>query len=502
MQNRYKVIVLLILLFPTASTTCGLEVSAPGPIQSEIFQISQTPDAVYLADVPYVWQEVNGYCMSAALSMVLQSMGMDLTLHDLFSAMGTGFSAMYIGIDNARNFYPGILIQQPRYLEFFSQLYGLEMTRYLDTREAFGSNGAYMFDVNEVDYIDYANSTISSPFDVVRETLSSGIPLTVAVDIYYLPPEDYDDFKQYGAPLDTSGSSVSHAVTITGYNDTSQEIYIQDPGVGLFEDNYGYPDDGRWNYTMSYIDFDRAWQSAGYVTFKVTQETSQVEDFEERLGEFLLERLRGDRTHYFEGRENFYYLSPGKTAFSGLGLDLSVDCIAEYARYFLEVNKDEALLSLGHITEMFLTIQYHGYHHGLDTIQDILPGLDLADFIDAADDAIPHFEVLTCNESVQSVVGAISRNTLLFSTFEEIASDFQSSGDLEGSIGNYQEGLDEIRAHLFAIADSWDAAADALEIALDLPDDTEPLEGSIPIVIGGAGVIILVVAICFVRRRK
>jgi hypothetical protein len=499
MQTKYKVVFLLALLLPLVSTPVGMNLDNINIQQIDTNQVSQIPDAYYIHDVPYVWQEVNGYCASAAISMVLQSMNMDLDLHDLFSVMGTGFSAIYIGIDQTRTLYPGVLIRQPEYLQFFFDLYGLEFTTYLDTRESFGREGANNYDRLSVEYIDYANSTTPSPFDIVRNTISSDIPLAVAVDLYYLPPEDYADYRQYGAPLDAYG--VAHAITIVGYNDTSQEIYIQDPGVGLFGDDAGYPDDGRWNYTMSYFDFNQAWQSAGYVTFKFTQGTGPIDNFEERLGEHLIERLRGDRSGYFEEFDAFY-LSPGKSAFSALGLDLTVDSIADYARYFLEVNKDEALLSLGHITEMFLTIQYHGYLHGLDTIQDVLPGVDLTAFFDAADDALPHFEVLTCNESIQTLVGMKSRDTLLFNTFEGIANDFQSSGNLEESIGNHQGGLDEIRGHLFAIADSWNAAADALEAALDLPVDTEPLDASIPIVLAGAAIIILAVVIYLVRRGK
>ena len=500
MQTKYKVTFLLILLLPLVTSPIGMDKSSVELYQGEVFQVSQIPDAVYISDVPYVWQEVNGYCMSAAISMVIQTMGMDLGFHDLFVAMGTGFSAMYIGIEQTRILYPGVMIQQPAYFDFFGDLYGLEMTQYIDSREPFGSQGAYNFERYDADYIDLRNSTVSTPFDIIRETIASGVPLAVAVDPYYLPPNDYDDIRRYSAPLEENG--VAHAITIVGYNDTSQVIYIQDPGVGLWGDDWGYPEDGRWNYTMSYVDFDRTWQSAGYFALKIMPGTGPSADFEERLGEYLIERLRGDRSQYFEGIENFFFISPGKSAFSGLGLDLTVDCIADYARYFQEVDKDEVLLSLGHISEMFLTMQYHGYRNALDSIQDILPGVELTEFIDAADDAFPYFEVLTSNESITTLVGAKFRDTLLFSTFEDIAVDFQTSGDLEGSISNHQDGLDEIRSHLFAIADAWGAAADALEETLNLPDDVEPLGDSMPVVIGGSVIIILVVVFCLVRRRK
>ena len=202
MQTKYKVVFLLVLLLPLVSTPVGMNIENSNIQQIRTNQVSQIPDAYYIQDVPYVWQEVNGYCGSAAISMVLQSMGMDLDFHDLFSAMGTGFSAMYVGIDQSRTFYPGVLIRQPEYLQFFFDLYGLEFTTYLDTREPFGRGGADNYDRLSVEYIDFANSTTPAPFDIVRDTISSGIPLAVAVDLYYLPPEDYADYKQYGAPLD------------------------------------------------------------------------------------------------------------------------------------------------------------------------------------------------------------------------------------------------------------------------------------------------------------
>ncbi|MFW9959228.1 MAG: hypothetical protein ACFFCT_14245, partial [Candidatus Odinarchaeota archaeon] len=76
MQSKYKVVLMLLLLLPIVSSPVIMETTNTVPDQRTVFQVSQTPVAAYIPDVPYVWQEVNGYCMSAALSMVLQSMGM------------------------------------------------------------------------------------------------------------------------------------------------------------------------------------------------------------------------------------------------------------------------------------------------------------------------------------------------------------------------------------------------------------------------------------------
>ena len=498
-STKIAFLILLILFVPGMSSSIGYVSSTMNTTVFDSSQLGQYPDSVYIEDVPYVWQEVNGYCMSAALSMVIQSMGMDLDLHDLFVGMGTGFSALYMGVDETRYFFPGVLIRQPVYLQFFADLYGLELTTYANRSEPFGSFGASIYDMLGLQILDYANSSTQSPFDVIRESISAGIPLAIAADLYYLPPLDYDIYRQYGAPLTPGGTA--HAITIVGYNDITQEIYIQDPGVGLFEDDFGYPEDGRWNYTMQYDAFETAWSSAGYLTFRVSSSSDPVDDFNTRLGRYICNRLRGDRTDYFEGVENYYFLSPGMTAFSGMALDLTVECISDYARYFKEVDKPQALLNLGHISEMFMTIQYHGFRGALDSIPGILSDVDLTEFVDAADDALSHFEVLTSNSSLASGFGVISRNTLFFSTFEEIAYDFQTSGNLEESIAHQQDQLDEIRDHLFAIAEAWEAAADVLEATLQLQSG-DSVDGSLLILFSGAGVIVLIVIILFLRRKK
>jgi len=252
---------------------------------------------------------------------------------------------------------------------------------------------------------------------------------------------------------------------------------------------------------MSYFDFNRAWESSGYYILRLTPSSGPVENFEEKLGDFICKRLRGDRTMYFTGYENYYFISAGKDAFSGMALDLTVDCIADYATYFTEVNKPDAILRMGHVFEMFLTTQYYSYKGALESLPNILPEVNLQDFLDAADDALPHFEALSHNASINSGAQVEFRDSLIFGTFEDIALEFDSSGNLEGSIALYQEELDEIGEHLFAIADSWDAAADALEEVLDL-QSTEPIESSLMVIAGGAGVIILVAAVMIFRRRK
>ncbi len=494
---KVNIAILLLLLLSVIAMPVGMNSHEVEALTTT--QIDQHTTSGYISDVPYVWQEIAGYCFFAAMSMSLQGMGMDLDMDDLFAATGSGFSALYFNAESEFSFFPGIFARQMSYFEFFCELYGLDMTLYIDTSTDWGSNSIDAFEVLESGYRDYNNTSTDSPFNVLRESIDAGIPLAIATDVYYLPPVDYDIFRQYAAPLDAGG--IAHAITIVGYNDTSQEVQIQDPGVGLFGESYGYPEDGRWNYSMSYISLNTAWQSAGYLTFCVSPGSGQVDDFEERLGDYICKRMRGDRTSYFQGYENYYFLSPGKTAFSGLGLDLTVESIRNYAVQFTDAHKPEAFLYFGHNLEAVMTMQYHSYRAALRAIPDILPGVDLQEFIDAADDALPHLEILSHNASSSSGYDLIFRDSLVFQTFEEIALDYPSLRDIDATISLHLDQLNEIRDHLFAIAESWEAAADALEEALGIQNTTMD-EGSILIAAGGTGIIVLAAAILLFRRKN
>ncbi|MFW9793045.1 MAG: hypothetical protein ACFFEE_01985, partial [Candidatus Thorarchaeota archaeon] len=43
-------------------------------------------DSGEVSNVPYVWQELNGFCYWATLSMALQSIGVQLDLAEVFAA--------------------------------------------------------------------------------------------------------------------------------------------------------------------------------------------------------------------------------------------------------------------------------------------------------------------------------------------------------------------------------------------------------------------------------
>ncbi|MGY5864144.1 MAG: C39 family peptidase [Candidatus Thorarchaeota archaeon] len=490
--SRLYSAILLIIIVSMVSMPASVDTMRDTRSHEFNFSVSEE-----ISGIPYVWQEVNGFCFPSALSMVLQSMGLDLTLYDILAASGGGFSMVSISTDEVMTFSPGVMVKQIPWFEFFTDLYGLEMEFYLDSSTDYGLNSLSILETWGSTYTDYSESAMG-PFDVMRESIDNGYPLAISADTYYLPVEDWDIIRDYVGPMVPGG--VGHAIVIVAYNDTSNQVQVYDPGVGLGADNPGYPDDGRWNYTMSYTELFQAWQSTGFVTFRVSNGTGQVADFEDRLAAYISNRLVGNRSAYFEGYENFYFMGTGADAFRGMGLDMCLEVIRDYCQYYMEVDKANALRALGQNLEMMITMQYHAFRGSLDSLPDLLPSMDLQAFLDAASEALPHMDALSHNDTVKMSINIPSRDTLLYNTFFGMADSFDTTWDLDASISEFSDELEEISGHLIAIADAWKAAGETLSV--ELGGSPGLLTGDLTVVFGGGAVILIVGAIIVIWRRR
>jgi hypothetical protein len=490
--SKLQSTILIIVLISMTSMLSGAGRFTEVNIQDSSSILSEQVD-----DVPYVWQEVNGFCLPSAMSMVFQSMGRNLSLYDILASSGTGFSMVSISVDEAMGFYPGVMVRQLQWLEFFTELQGIEMEFYLDSSTAYGWNAKEMLALMGFVATDYAESELLTPLGVMRETIDAGYPLAINADTFYLPPVDWDIIRNYVGPLEAGG--VGHAIVIVGYNDTSQTVRIYDPGVGLLEPYVGYPDDGRWNYTMSYTMLEDTWQSAGYVTFRFANGSGPVSDFEDLLASYISQRLVGNRTSYFEGNENFFYLSTGADAFRGMGLDMNLETIRDYCTYYLEVDKPTAIRILGHNLETMMTMQFMAYRVSLDLLPEMLPSYNLQDFFDEASKALPHMEALSSNESITSGITVKPRDTILYNTFFGMVDSFEDSHNLDQAISEFAENLDEIANHFFAIANAWRTAGEILAKQID--NDPILPSGNMVFIQGGGAVLVIGI-VCVLWKRK
>ncbi|MHA2084727.1 MAG: hypothetical protein ACXABD_13300, partial [Candidatus Thorarchaeota archaeon] len=99
-HHRLAIIAFLLLLaFPSNMA------SAEARPESTLNQF-QPSNVELLSDVPYVWQEINGFCAWAAVSMALQYIDVDLNLHDVFAASTIGFSFVNIRFNDTLLVFP------------------------------------------------------------------------------------------------------------------------------------------------------------------------------------------------------------------------------------------------------------------------------------------------------------------------------------------------------------------------------------------------------------
>jgi hypothetical protein len=492
---RKRLLVLLCILTFTVSSaghpTAAIIEQDPG-----LSVVRNPSTSGYIEDVPYVWQEISGYCFPSALSMALQTMGVKMDLATLFAATGAGFSAVYVNLGDFWGFYPGVMARQTQWFDSFCELHGLESEIYLDSATDYGLYAAQAVTGMGQQFTDYGMENVT-PLNVMRTTIDEGYPLVIAVDTFYLPADDWDIVRQMGAPLQAGG--VAHAIAIVGYDDLTRRVQAYDPGVGLNADDFGYPDDGSYNYSMAYSTLDAAWRSAGYATFYVAPGSGPPDNYEERLAEYVAGRLLGNRTSYFQGYENYFSMSAGSDAFNGLALDMTPEWIGEYMLGVPQQYWQDALILLGANFEAFHTMQYYSYKSALTRLPDLLGSYNLTEFVRIAGQALPFMEALTSNESVKISTTFSPRKSLLCETFYNISQSYGQSLDLAAALREHSDSLDTIAEHCRASARSWNEAGVILSelVAAQGSLVTE----QVLFTISGGG-LVLVVCVFLWRRRR
>jgi hypothetical protein len=317
--------------------------------------------------------------------------------------------------------------------------------------------------------------------------------VAIYANIQNLPAEDYNFYRDLGITDPTP----THSILISGYNETAGTAQVMDPAIGLFDNPAAFPDDGSWLYDINFTSLNQAWL-ASYAMTVIKPGDGITEDFDQRLTTFILDRLRGDRNSYAPDSEEVFFWNFGADAFRALASDLTEtglsSFIDEYDEYDLQT-RSLILQDLAIGIETRLTLQHHSFQMALNSLPNILTDLDLEDFILEGESAFEHFQVFSDNDTVNTPFYPAGTK-LVTKTLFDIASEYEDDGDLSSSIATYDENLADIRTHLIAIADAWDAAATALELELNGPGIPW-----IPSMSGIGAIFVLTVAIV-TRRRK
>jgi len=452
----------------------------------------------HVEDVPYVWQQLNGYCHWAALSMILQKAGAPLDLAGVFAASGIGFSTFMVRDEAVLHFWPGPWVRQMVPVKIISDLYGLNLTFCIDPESGLGTTSSEGLELIGFNYT-LLNGEFGA-FTLLRNTIDDGYPLSLWVDPYYLPPEDYDILRELNS---TSAESLSgHAIVVVGYNDSAQTVQIMDPGTGACEPNYGFPSDGRWYYSLNYTTLNEAWAALGYGTIIVQPGDGTVENHNYQLVNLICSRLLGDRSSYALDLVDVPSVSFGAPAFRQLALDLSPNGLIAFLNELSELptvrqTHIDTLAMYGPYLETMLTVQYWAYKGALDALSQLVTGYDLTTFIEIGKQALPHFDALSHNGSLTEI-GTPTHHSLMLNTFQGLANTLQSTGNLEQALADYGDDLAEISAHLSSIANVWESAGFHLSVLLG----QNPIPLVVSVVIGGSIILcVALVGLLFYRRR-
>jgi len=450
-----------------------------------------------LPPVPYVWQEINGFCAWAATAIAMEYAGVDVSLYDVFAASTVGFSFAYFNVNDTMLMLPGALYTQAEPTDYLAELYGLDYTLYIDSDipnleqnlQVWESEG---LTVNTLD-------GESDAFDLMRETIDSGYPLLISVDPSLLPDPDYDILREQSL---TGGG---HGIVLVGYNDTASTVTYMDPGVGSFGDNFGYPIDGRGNYSViNYFSLNTAWSNRYYIsnTFIPSGETPVAPD--DSLGPLIRDKLLGVGTIYSPSSANAYLGSFGEKAFRAMSTDMTAEGLKSFLSVFDGIDneiqfKASAILFIGLGLEAQVTLQYLSYRTALQALPSIMTETDLTDFIAAGEEALPYFEEIVDNSTLIYPTNITKATGFVATTFKAIADSYNASGDIDAAFTPFTDELNDISAALLGIANSWQAAGN--ELAKIWPNDFIYQYGSI-IAFGVGGVVAMVAIFLWWSSKK
>ncbi len=437
-------------------------ISSSGVSQTTIAMPSQMTlaDSGLLEHVPYVWQEINGFCGWAAASIALQYIGVALDLHDVFAASTIGFSYAYVHYNDTILTYPGAIYTQAEPLDFMADLYGVNYTIYM-SQDLTGASEYEQYWESEGINVGLLSGEVEA-FNLMRSSIDAGYPLVISVDPIWLPQSDYDVLRAQSA---TGGA---HGVVIVGYNDTSGTARIMDPGVGSFGDQFGYPSDGRGNYTeITYTALNNAWSQRYYISNLLIPVGAVVDNFDDRLGSMIRDKLLGVGTVYSPGSTSAYLWDFGEQAFRQMSQDFTVDGLTSYFSIFDGIDNEVAfkssiLLFMGLGIETAVTLQYLSYRTAVQSLPSLISDVDLTSFVSAAEGALPHMAALSSNSTLIFPGNLTHIEGLVSETFYDMSLEYNETGDMANTLAVYSTELNAISAHLLGVADGWLAAGNAL----------------------------------------
>jgi hypothetical protein len=445
--------VLYLSFLPTLSTssTSGTQLQFLTP------SISSKSDT-YIEEIPYVWQEINGFCHWASVSMALQHIGLPLNLYDVFALTGIGFSSVYVSYQDIQMMLAGPVYRQLYQVQYLESFLEIEYTVMVGNSTEEGQMFAQAMDAWNLDYQTLDGATAAH--DTLCQSIDAGYPLLLWVDPYYLPAKDYDILRDLN--LHSSDTGSGHAILAVGYNKTSDEVWIMDPGVGALGDNVTYPSDGRWHYSIDYTNLSLAREAVGFGAIQITPTPNLRTLPPIDYVALISQRLLGELNAYEIFNVDPSIVSCGANAFSRIRIDLIPTNLVNYLSR-LE-SEEQVILFLyehGILLEQMLTLQHLSYRSALSCLPKFLSEIDFTLALSQGQLALNHFSALSTNASL-TTFDHTSYHSLIKDTFWGIAEAYEQHRNIHEAVHAFYHDIAQIQRHLTGIAQAWEALGNEL----------------------------------------
>jgi len=212
---------------------------------SSNLNVLDTDNSHIVEGVPYVSQEIDGYCFYAAVTMVLQYYGINTTLKEILHHSGVGYTLFYNHKYDLVKNQP--IFSEPSYFRYPlpELLFCQSISNMIELASLFNLGINYWLpDQNtcsiELNWGEY--------WSRVKENITNNIPLITSVNVKYFP---------------YANISSGHTVVIVGFNQT--HVFYNDPATALFSK----PEDGFYA-NMSIDIFQKAVNSTPGTKFFVS----------------------------------------------------------------------------------------------------------------------------------------------------------------------------------------------------------------------------------------
>ena len=237
---------------------------------------TKTNENHLIQGVSYVAQSERNFCVYACLTMILNYMGLNTSLHELLFYSGVGYTHSY----SISKRLPSADIY--RRFDFLYHVYGISGQSWWPPNTNLS---------NDERWEQY--------YTRVKENITNDIPVVTRVDPFSLPSLR-NQFKVNDDLWNIIFPTGVHVILLIGYNDTNQTICYNDPNAGFYGDDYF--GDHAWISINTFRQMQEKINSYQFNTYKQkNQPLSKTEAFHQAFQkniENLTGGIQPDKRYY------------------------------------------------------------------------------------------------------------------------------------------------------------------------------------------------------------